>query len=70
MYVTTSGNFLAAAFKCTREALGMERIMLGSDYPFEDTAESGKFLDSLALSPDEERLLYEENAARLGFALH
>ncbi len=69
MYVTTSGNFLAAAFKCTREALGMERIMLGSDYPFEDTVESGEFLDALGLSPEEERSLYEENATRLGFTL-
>lgn len=69
MYVTTSGNFLAAAFKCTREALGIDRIMLGTDYPFEKTAESGEFLNSLGLSEEEERQLYWENAERLGLAM-
>ena len=36
MLMTTSGNYLPAAFKCTREALGMERILLGTDYPYEE----------------------------------
>ncbi len=68
MYVTTSGNFLAAAFKCTREALGIDRIMFGSDYPFEKTEESSQFLDSLGLTAQEESALYETTAAGLGFA--
>jgi predicted TIM-barrel fold metal-dependent hydrolase len=69
MYVTTSGNFFAAAFECTRTALGIERIMLGTDYPYETTEESGAFLDGLGLSDEEQAKLYEENAAKLGFAL-
>jgi predicted TIM-barrel fold metal-dependent hydrolase len=68
MYTTTSGNFLAAAFNCTREALGIGRIMLGTDYPFEMTEESGAFLDTLGLSAEEQAALYSENPARLGFA--
>ena len=69
MFVTTSGNFLPAAFHCTREALGMGRIMLGTDYPFEKTEETGEFLDSLGLTDEEERILYEDAATKLGFAL-
>jgi predicted TIM-barrel fold metal-dependent hydrolase len=69
MYATTSGNFLAAAFECTRAALGLDRIMLGTDYPYETTAESGEFLDGLGLTADEQKMIYEENPARLGFAL-
>jgi predicted TIM-barrel fold metal-dependent hydrolase len=64
--VTTSGNYLPAAFKCTREALGMDHIMLGTDYPYEDLAECFAFLDSLGLSAEEEALLYEDNARRSG----
>ena len=69
MYATTSGNFLAAAFECTRAALGIEKIMLGTDYPYETTVESGEFLDGLGLSTDEQNMIYEENPTRLGFAL-
>jgi predicted TIM-barrel fold metal-dependent hydrolase len=64
--VTTSGNYLHAAFACTRDALGMERIMLGTDYPYEDLDECFAFLNSLGLSEGEEFDLYEGNAARLG----
>ncbi|MFH0915082.1 MAG: amidohydrolase family protein [bacterium] len=69
MFATTSGNYLAAAFNCTREAIGIERIMLGTDYPYETTEEAGEFLDGLGLSAVEETKLYEENPAGLGFTL-
>jgi predicted TIM-barrel fold metal-dependent hydrolase len=65
--VTTSGNYLPAAFKCTREALGIDRIMFGTDYPYEDLDECSAFLNGLDLSAEEENLLYEGNATRLGF---
>ncbi|OFW58352.1 MAG: hypothetical protein A2133_01885 [Actinobacteria bacterium RBG_16_64_13] len=64
--VTTSGNYLPAAFKCTRESLGMDMIMLGTDYPYEDLDECFAFLNGLGLSAEEQAALYEGNAARLG----
>lgn len=67
MYVTTSGNYLAAAFRCTREALGMDRILLGTDYPYEEMSECLGFLEGLDLSEDEKARLYHANAAGLGF---
>jgi hypothetical protein len=67
MYVTTSGNYLAAAFKCTREALGMDRILLGTDYPYEEMDQCLDFLEGLGLTDNERAQLYHDNAAALGF---
>jgi predicted TIM-barrel fold metal-dependent hydrolase len=61
--VTTSGNYLEAAFRCTRDALGMQSIMLGTDYPFDNPGECLAFLGGLGLSADDEFALYEGNAA-------
>jgi predicted TIM-barrel fold metal-dependent hydrolase len=64
--VTTSGNYLGAAFRCTREALGMENILLGTDYPFDNPAECLAFLESQGLSSEDQFALYEGNAGRVG----
>ena len=66
LWVSTSGNYLAAAFECTKEALGIERIVLGTDHPYEDMDECMRFLAGLPLSADEQGKLYETNAAALG----
>lgn len=66
MWVSTSGNYLPAAFACTRDALGMDRILLGTDHPYDSMDECRAFLDSLGLTEREESLLYQENAAALG----
>ncbi|MFH0916394.1 MAG: amidohydrolase family protein [bacterium] len=68
MVVTTSGNYLPAAFKCTREALGMDKILLGTDYPYEEMGDCMRFLEGLGMSEDEKTQLYSGNAAHLGFA--
>jgi uncharacterized protein len=68
MLVTTSGNYLPAAFHCTYEALGIEKILLGTDYPYEEMTESLAFLEGLGLSEKDKELLYFGNAARLGIA--
>ena len=67
--VITSSNFLAAAFHCTRETLGIQKIMLGTDYPFEITTETGDSLEGLSLSHEEQTTLDEGNPAKLGFTL-
>jgi len=69
MFVTTSGNYLTAAFTCTRDAIGIERMLLGTDYPFESTEEIGRFLDGVGMTAEEQAKLYQENPERLGFAL-
>jgi predicted TIM-barrel fold metal-dependent hydrolase len=69
MWVSTSGNYLPAAFNCTRDALGMDRILLGTDHPYDSMRECRDFLEGLDLSKEEQSLLYEQNAAALGVSL-
>jgi hypothetical protein len=66
MLMTTSGNYLPAAFRCTREALGLEKILLGTDYPYEEMTECMAFLEGLGLKEEEKAMLYHGNAAGLG----
>ena len=66
MFVTTSGNYLPPAFMCTKEALGIDRILLATDYPYEDANECMTFLESLPLSTAEKETVYHKNAALFG----
>ncbi len=69
MWVSTSGNYLKAAFDCTREALGLDRIVLGTDHPYEDMNECMEFLRGLGLSESDVTRLYQDNGAALGVTL-
>lgn len=66
VYVTTSGNYYQPAFMCTAEALGIDRILLGTDYPYEDPEECMQFLENLPISPAEKEKIYFRNAGQLG----
>ena len=68
MLVTTSGNYLQAAFMCTREAMGLDRILLATDHPYEDPDECMEFLESLPISQEDKDRVYSLNAVELGFA--
>ncbi|MFH0915068.1 MAG: amidohydrolase family protein [bacterium] len=67
LWVTTSGNYLPAAFVCSRDGLGMDKIILGTDFPYEDMGDCMGFLAGLPLTDDEKTRLYEANAKALGF---
>jgi predicted TIM-barrel fold metal-dependent hydrolase len=69
VFVTTSGNYYAPAFMCTHEALGVENILLGTDYPYEDPEECIEFIEGLPLPQAEKEAIYSVNARRLGFTL-
>jgi predicted TIM-barrel fold metal-dependent hydrolase len=66
MFTATSGNYLNAAFRCTQEALGIDKIIFGSDYPYEDSGECVTFLEGLSLSDEEKSKIYYQNAVQLG----
>jgi predicted TIM-barrel fold metal-dependent hydrolase len=66
VWVSTSGNYLPAAFACTRDALGMDRIVLGTDHPYEDMDECMEFLRGLDLDDGQAAQLYQRNGAALG----
>ena len=69
LWTTSSGNYQMEALFCTRDALGKDRIMLGTDYPYEKMAEGVKMLVTDAPLSEEERAYYlYKNAKKLGFA--
>ena len=66
VFVTTSGNYYEPAFMCTYQALGIDRILLGTDYPYEDPNECIRFLEGLAIPKEEKDKIYYGNAEQLG----
>jgi predicted TIM-barrel fold metal-dependent hydrolase len=67
MLVSTSGNYSNDAFLCTRNALGTTRMVVGTDYPFEDMTACMGFLAAQPLSVEERMQLEFKTAAGLGF---
>lgn len=63
--VTTSGNPSIPAFECSRAALGMDNIMLGTDHPYESMTESLEFLETCPMSREDREKLYYKNAEKL-----
>ena len=63
--VTTSGNMSKAAFECTRSVFGIDRIMFGSDYAFEDPKEMVEFVNRLEITEEEREKLFFRNAETL-----
>ena len=65
IWVTTSGNMSAAAFRCTRDVLGIEKIIYGSDYPYESIDDMTDFVKNLDIPDEEQELLFYKNAEKL-----
>ena len=63
---STSGNYSPAAVVCTRTVMGAERMVIGSDHPFEDMSACTSFLDAQPMSDEEREALYCGTAASLG----
>jgi 2,3-dihydroxybenzoate decarboxylase len=62
--VTTSGMSSAEPLNCALAALGNDRVMFAADYPFEQAAEAGEFLDQTPLvGPVREGIAFK-NAVR------
>jgi 2,3-dihydroxybenzoate decarboxylase len=62
--VTTSGMCAAEPLDCTIAALGKDRVMFAADYPFEQAAEAGEFLDKTPLPEPVREDIAFKNAAR------
>ncbi len=65
MAVTVSGVLAAEPLRCALDALGRDKVMFASDYPFEDAEEAGHFMDTVALSDSERADVAYNNAARM-----
>ncbi len=60
-FVSTSGQFDKASFECTKQVVGLDRILFGSDYPMERVKDGVEFLDSLPLSVSEREQISSVN---------
>lgn len=69
VFVTTSGNYFKPAFMCTYEAMEIDRILLGTDYPYEDPKVCLNFIESSGLSMKEKEKIYFKNATQLGIEI-
>jgi len=64
-YLTTSGYFTTPPFLCMLQVAGMDRIMFSVDYPFSPNTLGRKFLDNLAVSPEDMEKITHRNAEKL-----
>jgi 2,3-dihydroxybenzoate decarboxylase len=63
--VTTSGMFSFEPIDCAIKALGRENVMFSADYPFENPAEAGAFMQELPLDAGLLKDIAYNNASRL-----
>jgi len=65
IWVTTSGMFSNPTFECAKAVLGIDRILFGSDYPYERLPDAVDYVEELPISGGDRAKLYYENAQRL-----
>jgi predicted TIM-barrel fold metal-dependent hydrolase len=65
IWVTTSGNFNTQALHCTILTMGADRILFSNDYPYEDYAEGGEFIDTVPIAESDRRKIAYGNAEAL-----
>ncbi len=64
VFVTTSGNMSKHAFECTKGTLGIDSIIFGSDYPYENFVDMTNFINGLDISEQERQKIYCDNAEK------
>lgn len=69
VFVTTSGNYLQPAFICTYEVMGINRILLATDYPYEASKDCIQFLEGLPILREEKEKIYYLNARKFGITV-
>ena len=62
---STSGNTNQEAFLLTKNVLGIDRMLVASDTPFENGKDMMRFLDHIPLTVEEREKLYHKNAELL-----
>ena len=63
--VTSSGQNWAPAVRFCQEVVGVDRVLFGADYPFENQAEAVKQGDEIPMSDEDRKKFFQLNAERL-----
>lgn len=69
VFVTNSGNYSVPAVRCAVDVFGADRMLFGSDYPYEPFPKAVEFTLDCGLSEEEKELLCHGNAERAFFPL-
>lgn len=69
MFVTISGRYYQPAFRCTADALGIDRILFATDYPYETMSDAVRFIEEIALAPEDRAKICYGNARQLGVTI-
>jgi 2,3-dihydroxybenzoate decarboxylase len=64
-WITTSGNFCDATFKCCLDVMGVDRVLFSADFPFETMEDAANWFDTTPLSDQERRRIGRTNAIDL-----
>lgn len=65
IYFTISGNFYEPALKCAIASVGADRILFGTDYPFESNDTASHFIEAADISLKDKELICYKNAEKL-----
>ena len=65
IYITTSGKYKPSAMRCAIDAIGADRILFATDYPFLSLKDSFACIEVCNLSEEEKNLIFHGNAERL-----
>jgi predicted TIM-barrel fold metal-dependent hydrolase len=65
VHITTSGFFNMPSFLNVLQTFGADRILFSVDYPFADNMRARRFLDNLAVSPEDKKKIAYGNAEKL-----
>jgi 2,3-dihydroxybenzoate decarboxylase len=68
VYVTTSGMAWHPPILYCQSVLGVDRVLYAMDYPYQFVPDEVKVIDSLPISEEDKKKLYQTNAERV-FAL-
>ena len=67
---TTSGNYSQIALRTTIDSMGIEKVMIGTDFPYEDVKAMVDFIgDNKELTFEEKKAILSGNAEKLGFGV-
>ena len=65
IWVTTSGQFYAPALACTMMAMGTDRILFSTDYPFEEVPDACNWFDKVSISEPDRYKIGRQNCIDL-----
>jgi len=65
VWITTSGMCADAPLRCAVDMMGADRVMFAVDYPFEQAAEAGEWIDSAPITKEERQKICSGTASDL-----